>query len=237
MSKHTVSTHHRRLSVIGFFCDGILAMVLGGTLFFLGVLAVGCLSGVSTAHQGVHTLLAQSLNKNANRHVSTIFQKEKNNVQVVAYRGASSWQIIKSKLANQKVGPMLRVQDSNPFLTLSGNTWKQAGVWLAVGVCAMKILGLRSLTLLLGLPLFVLVMVVACVDGWVKRGIRRAELSRESAHVFHRLVRLTRRTWFFGVVLFMVSPYAYTSALWSLILALCLGCLMSITVGRYKKYA
>ncbi|OWJ93186.1 integrating conjugative element membrane protein [Pseudomonas sp. A46] len=94
----------------------------------------------------------------------------------------------------------------------------------------------RTLVLVLTLPLFILAAFVGLVDGLVRRDIRKFGAGHESGFVYHRakatLMPLAVMPW----ILYLTLPFSLHPLLVLLPCAVLLGVAVNITVGSFKKY-
>lgn len=98
------------------------------------------------------------------------------------------------------------------------------------------ILVLKGFLLVLALPLFVLAIGVGISDGLMLRTLRRENLGRESAYVFHKLVHVFPRLLGFVLMVYFTLPLTGLSpyALWAI--ALGVGIWSMKTTSLFKKY-
>lgn len=94
----------------------------------------------------------------------------------------------------------------------------------------------RLLVLCLSLPLFVMAAFVGCVDGLVRRDIRRFGAGRESGFIYHRakasLTPLAVLPWVF----YLALPVSVHPLVILLPAAVLLGAAFDIACGSFKKY-
>ncbi|KPA97023.1 integrating conjugative element membrane protein, PFL_4697 family [Pseudomonas asplenii] len=95
---------------------------------------------------------------------------------------------------------------------------------------------LRLLILTLTLPLVLMVLLGAVVDGLVRRDLRRFGAGRESGFIYHRAKRLIAPLWVAPWIIYLALPFSVNPLLVTLPGALALGLAVSISVGSFKKY-
>lgn len=98
------------------------------------------------------------------------------------------------------------------------------------------ILLLKALFLGLALPLFVLAIGVGVSDGLMLRTIRRENLGRESAYVFHTLLTLFPRVLGLVLIGYGVLPFSESLPYVILVMALGVGLWSAEITSRFKKY-
>lgn len=94
----------------------------------------------------------------------------------------------------------------------------------------------RLSILVLSIPLFVLAIITALVDGLMRRDIRKFGAGRESSFIYHRakmlIVPLLAAPW----VLYLAAPIAIPPQLILIPCAISLGVAIVVTVSTFKKY-
>lgn len=132
--------------------------------------------------------------------------------------------------------------------TNTGNTLRDGlnhlGAWLAhwgreylmASIYIAMIFLIRVMILVLSVPLFVLVALVALVDGMVRRDLRRYGAGYESSFLYHHAKRFVKPVVFIPCVLYLSAPFAVYPNLILLPAALLMGVAVSVTMGSFKKY-
>lgn len=112
------------------------------------------------------------------------------------------------------------------------SAWPGVQAW----ILTMELLGMRLAVLLLALPFWLLVLLLATLDGLVGWYIRRTVAGRESAFIYHRTKQAFFQTSWLALFLYLAAPIAidplWVFPLWYLISAL----LLRFTVAYFKKY-
>lgn len=118
-----------------------------------------------------------------------------------------------------------------------GNQWskvKQEVLPLITGVTAIVIT--RILALCLSIPLFLLCVALGFVDGLVQRDIRRFQVARESALLFHELKRSGAFWFYLPLFFYLLLPYPLSPQWFLVPMAITLGVLVQLSTRSFKKY-
>ncbi|MDC9623087.1 TIGR03747 family integrating conjugative element membrane protein [Xenorhabdus sp. XENO-7] len=107
--------------------------------------------------------------------------------------------------------------------------------WLAMVFMTMVTL-IRMAILMLSVPLFVMVILVALVDGLGRRDLRRYGAGYESSFVYHHAKRVIKPACTIPCVLYLSWPGAVYPTLILLPAAIFLGMTVMITASMFKKY-
>ncbi len=115
---------------------------------------------------------------------------------------------------------------------LLASAWPGVQAW----ILTLELLGMRLAVLLLALPFWLLVLLLATLDGLVGWYIRRTVAGRESAFIYHRTKQAFFQTGWLALFLYLATPIAidplWVFPLWYLASAL----LLRFTVAYFKKY-
>jgi integrating conjugative element membrane protein (TIGR03747 family) len=95
---------------------------------------------------------------------------------------------------------------------------------------------IRLSILLLSLPLFILVTVLALIDGFAQRDIRRWQNGRESGFRYHYAKALALPSFFIVWVLYLSIPFSIHPNFLILPLAIVYGYVIREMVSWFKKY-
>ncbi|HAT6801817.1 TPA: TIGR03747 family integrating conjugative element membrane protein [Citrobacter freundii] len=95
---------------------------------------------------------------------------------------------------------------------------------------------LRVFILLLTVPLFILAALVGIVDGLVRRDIRRFGCGYESGFIYHHAKRTVIPVFFSAWIIYLSLPFSVNPCLVLLPAALLLSCVITVSVGTFKKY-
>ncbi|MEQ2024881.1 TIGR03747 family integrating conjugative element membrane protein [Xenorhabdus szentirmaii] len=107
--------------------------------------------------------------------------------------------------------------------------------WLAMVFITMVTLT-RIVILLLSVPLFIMVVLVALVDGLGRRDLRRYGAGYESSFVYHHAKRGIKPACIVPCVLYLSWPGVVYPSVILLPAAVLLGMTVVITVSMFKKY-
>lgn len=130
---------------------------------------------------------------------------------------------------------------SNNEFSRQVNAWLK---WIAGYVheyllAAMYVTGVtvvRGIILLLSVPLFVMVAMVAVVEGLSRRDLRRYGAAYESSFVYHHARRLVKPALCVPSMLYLAWPVAVYPNLLLLPAALLFGAAITVTLTSFKKY-
>ncbi len=108
---------------------------------------------------------------------------------------------------------------------------------LAIAMYGAKLFGIRMASLILALPLFLLTCVVAIVDGWTERYIRKMGVGNESSTIYHRAkfyaFKLIPPT---AGLIYLAAPYTIEPATIFVPTAIVTGFLLRTQMKYYKKH-
>lgn len=121
------------------------------------------------------------------------------------------------------------------------NSWSG---WLAVTlkeylvatVYVTVITLVRVTILVLSIPLFVLVVLVALTEGLGRRDVRRYGAGYESSFVYHHAKRMVKPAIYIPCMLYLSWPAAVWPNLLLLPAAILLGITVTVTTASFKKY-
>ncbi len=100
----------------------------------------------------------------------------------------------------------------------------------------LQIVIMRVTILVLSIPLFILVIIVAVVDGLVRRDLRRYGAAYESSFVYHHAKRIIKPAIYIPCVLYLSLPFAVYPNFLLLPSIFLIGIAISVTIGCFKKY-
>lgn len=95
---------------------------------------------------------------------------------------------------------------------------------------------IRVTILVLSVPLFVLVLLVAMVEGLGRRDLRRYGAGYESSFVYHHAKRFVKPAFFVPCMLYLSWPSAIYPNIVLLPAAILLGIAVTVTMASFKKY-
>lgn len=116
------------------------------------------------------------------------------------------------------------------WLTGYLHEYLMATVWITV------ITLIRVTILALSLPLFVMVVLVALVEGLGRRDLRRYGAGYESSFVYHHAKKMVKPAVVVPVMLYLSWPTAVYPNLLLLPAAFLLGTAITVTTASFKKY-
>lgn len=108
--------------------------------------------------------------------------------------------------------------------------------FLLAGMYVTVIALIRVTILLLSIPLFVLVVLVALTEGMGRRDIRRYGAGYESSFVYHHAKRMVKPAVYIPCMLYLSWPTAVYPNLLLLPAAILLGIAVTVTTASFKKY-
>ena len=94
----------------------------------------------------------------------------------------------------------------------------------------------RVTILVLSIPLFILVLLVALTEGLGRRDIRRYGAGYESSFVYHHAKRMVKPAVYIPCMLYLSWPTAVYPNLLLLPAAILLGIAVTVTTASFKKY-
>jgi integrating conjugative element membrane protein (TIGR03747 family) len=126
-------------------------------------------------------------------------------------------------------------------ITRQMNVWtgwiaRQLHEYLLAAMYVTGVTAIRVIILGLSAPLFVLVAMVAVVEGLSRRDLRRYGAAYESSFVYHHARRLVRPALCVPCMLYLAWPVAVYPNLLLLPAALLFGAAIAVTLTSFKKY-
>ncbi|ATZ96540.1 TIGR03747 family integrating conjugative element membrane protein [Dickeya fangzhongdai] len=94
----------------------------------------------------------------------------------------------------------------------------------------------RVTILMLSVPLFIMVVIVAVVEGLGRRDLRRFGAGYESSFLYHHAKRLVKPAFYFPCMLYLSWPTSIYPNFLLLPAALLLGTAITVTTASFKKY-
>jgi integrating conjugative element membrane protein (TIGR03747 family) len=108
--------------------------------------------------------------------------------------------------------------------------------YLVATVYVTVITLVRVTILVLSIPLFILVVLVALTEGLGRRDIRRYGAGYESSFVYHHAKRMVKPVIYIPCMLYLSWPTAVYPNLLLLPAAILLGITVTVTTASFKKY-
>jgi integrating conjugative element membrane protein (TIGR03747 family) len=126
-------------------------------------------------------------------------------------------------------------------ITRQVNVWtgwiaRQLHEYLLMAMFVTGVTAIRVIILGLSAPLFVLVAMVAVVEGLSRRDLRRYGAAYESSFVYHHARRLVKPALCVPCMLYLAWPVAVYPNLLLLPAALLFGAAVTVTLASFKKY-
>ncbi|ECA1950167.1 TIGR03747 family integrating conjugative element membrane protein [Salmonella enterica subsp. enterica serovar Virchow] len=110
------------------------------------------------------------------------------------------------------------------------------GDFLQASVYITVVFAVRVAILALSVPLFVMVVMVAVVEGLSRRDLRRYGAGYESSFLYHHAKRFIRPSLVYPCMLYLSWPTAIYPNLMLLPAALLLGASVTVLTSTFKKY-
>ncbi|KGA36280.1 membrane protein [Pectobacterium brasiliense] len=131
--------------------------------------------------------------------------------------------------------------DSHSELSRSLNAWsgwlaQSLREYLLATVYVTVVTIVRVTILVLSIPLFAMVVIVAIVEGLGRRDLRRFGAGYESSFLYHHAKRLVKPAFYVPAMLYLSWPMAVYPNLLLLPAALLFGTAITVTTATFKKY-
>ncbi|MJZ42552.1 TIGR03747 family integrating conjugative element membrane protein [Salmonella enterica subsp. enterica] len=110
------------------------------------------------------------------------------------------------------------------------------GHYLLAAVYVTVVFAIRVFILTLSIPLFLLVIIVAVIDGLCRRDLRRYGAGYESGFLYHHARRFIRPAVYIPCLLYLSWPSSIYPNLLLLPAALLLGLAVTVVTSTFKKY-
>lgn len=124
-------------------------------------------------------------------------------------------------------------------LPLSVNVRKgfiEAGNYLATAAVAVEVFAVRTTTLALSMPTFLMFGAVGLADGLARRDLRRWGGGRESSFVYHHAKRLILPCFTLAWIIYLCMPWSINPSLVIVPCAMLFGAALLISATTFKKY-
>ncbi|ENR3229953.1 TIGR03747 family integrating conjugative element membrane protein [Salmonella enterica] len=108
--------------------------------------------------------------------------------------------------------------------------------YLLALVYVTVVFAVRVLILVLSIPLFILVIIVAVIDGLCRRDLRRYGAGYESSFLYHHAKRFVKPAVYLPCLLYLSWPTSIYPNLLLLPGALLLGLAVTVVTSTFKKY-
>ncbi|EJY1431405.1 TIGR03747 family integrating conjugative element membrane protein [Salmonella enterica] len=108
--------------------------------------------------------------------------------------------------------------------------------YLLALVYVTVVFAVRVLILVLSIPLFILVIIVAVIDGLCRRDLRRYGAGYESSFLYHHAKRFVKPAVYLPCLLYLSWPASIYPNLLLLPGALLLGLAVTVVTSTFKKY-
>ena len=113
---------------------------------------------------------------------------------------------------------------------------KELARYVLIAIYVAQNIVLRFTDLLFAFPLFVLLSLIALVDGLVRRDLRKWTGGRESSFIYHHAKTLTSWGLTGGLAMYLAWPFGLNPHYAVVILCACCAWTLSLTVSSFKKY-
>ncbi|QXX24809.1 TIGR03747 family integrating conjugative element membrane protein [Salmonella enterica subsp. salamae] len=132
----------------------------------------------------------------------------------------------------------LSSSDSVVFFLGQVQAWLLSALsdYLLALVYVTVVFAVRVLILVLSIPLFVLVIIVAVIDGLCRRDLRRYGAGYESSFLYHHAKRFVKPAVYLPCLLYLSWPVSIYPNLLLLPGALLLGLAVTVVTSTFKKY-
>ncbi|HEC9341391.1 TIGR03747 family integrating conjugative element membrane protein [Salmonella enterica] len=132
----------------------------------------------------------------------------------------------------------LSSSDSVVFFLGQVQAWLLSALsdYLLALVYVTVVFAVRVLILVLSIPLFVLVIIVAVIDGLCRRDLRRYGAGYESSFLYHHAKRFVKPAVYLPCLLYLSWPTSIYPNLLLLPGALLLGLAVTVVTSAFKKY-
>lgn len=132
----------------------------------------------------------------------------------------------------------LSSSDSVVFFLGQVQAWLLSALsdYLLALVYVTVVFAVRVLILVLSIPLFVLVIIVAVIDGLCRRDLRRYGAGYESSFLYHHAKRFVKTAVYLPCLLYLSWPASIYPNLLLLPGALLLGLAVTVVTSTFKKY-
>ena len=120
----------------------------------------------------------------------------------------------------------------------AGSRWLASALqeYLLATVYVAVVTLIRVTILVLSIPLFLMVVLVAIVDGLGRRDLRRYGAAYESSFVYHHAKRFVKPAFYVPCMVYLSWPSAVYPNLLLLPAALMLGMALAVLAASFKKY-
>ena len=239
-------------SPITWFLTLASAIWCGGVILWCYFIAIGVVHGTGYAYQKSSYFLQQEVSGLGNlgqtlwiNRPTSLLQRYVANTEVTIKQVAHSPDVTHVK---EQLSKALDIHGyantSNPKEsskhTLLSTLWEQVKFYTLyltdISLTVLEIIIVKLLEFLLVFPLLALMCLIGLADGFAVRAIRKAELGRESTLLFHKFSKATGKIFKFGIIGFIIFPFAVTPAFILVPIALSLGLSLRETSARVKKY-
>ncbi|OCG35204.1 MULTISPECIES: TIGR03747 family integrating conjugative element membrane protein [unclassified Gilliamella] len=110
------------------------------------------------------------------------------------------------------------------------------GVYVKAIINIILVFLVRLVILILSIPIFILAAIVGCVDGLVRRDIRRFGAGRESSFLYYHSKAWIKPLLILSWLIYLSVPFTIHPNAVFIPMAFLFGLSISITFGSFKKY-
>jgi integrating conjugative element membrane protein (TIGR03747 family) len=112
----------------------------------------------------------------------------------------------------------------------------ESGNYLATAAAAVEVFAVRTTTLALSTPTFLMFGLVGLADGLARRDLRRWGGGRESSFVYHHAKRLILPCFTLAWIIYLCMPWSINPSLVIVPCAMLFGAALLISATTFKKY-
>lgn len=124
----------------------------------------------------------------------------------------------------------------NPFTQSITHRFPLLLNYIETLITAIQIFAVRIFIILMYLPLFWLLGLVASIDGLTQRHLRKLQGARESSLIYHRANSALLPCFIVSNFLYLLIPIPINPTIWFLTFAVLFSMALTITVSAFKKY-
>lgn len=200
---------------------GVIGTLLASALAVLGAAAVALLGSIALEWVGIAVGWWQGY------HAMELLIAERRYIEAIA-----PYPLTVVAPLNIAARAWAEVDGTAQWLGLSGS----AGLYVVAAVNTAKLVALRLTICLFTLPAFVLVAVIALLDGLVARDIRKYTGGHESAYVFHKAKRFVIPSLGITITLYLMCPISVPPVAMFAPTLTVTGLMIYTAASRFKKF-
>ena len=219
----------------------ITGVLLGSLLFSLLLEYLGLVFWwPEQGSQHARDMMETELNYLATNVTRSLFLSQPGITVMAWINTGYQWVFVDSGYLRFLAQGQMRGYPDNVFLqelsAWSGWLLTHLGDFLQATVYITVVFAVRVMILVLSVPLFVMVVGVAMVEGLGRRDLRRYGAGYESSFLYHHAKRFIRPSLVYPCILYLSWPTAVYPNLLLLPAALLLGTAVTVLTSTFKKY-